>query len=95
MSARPRAGSCERREWDCLYEVCHFLLLFRVTDLLPVCSVLVSFVVSFRDLGMPRELPPRKGISREKPGIHARLRKCIRLEKTVDPPDSDFMGFVA
>jgi hypothetical protein len=65
MSARPRAGSLERREWDCLYEVCHFLLLFRVADLPSACSEIVSFVVSFRELGMPRELPPRKGISRE------------------------------
>jgi hypothetical protein len=84
MSARPRAGSLERREWDCLYEVCHFLFLFRVTDLLSVCPVLVSFVVSFRETGMAWEMAPRKGISREKQGIHALREKFQKRHKNID-----------
>jgi hypothetical protein len=52
-----------------------FLFLFRVTDLLSVCSVLVSFVVSFRGYLVPWETAPFKGILWELPGIRADLRK--------------------
>ena len=52
-----------------------FLFLFRVTDLSSVCSVLVSFVVSFRALLVSWEMPPRKGILWEWQGVHVSLRK--------------------